>query len=539
MKTFVLPPGYHVELVASEPMVEEPILIDWDTQGRMWVVEMLGYMQDLPASSELEPSGRVSVLEDTNDDGRMDKKTVFLDGLVLPRAIEILEHGVLVAEPPNLWLARDTNGDLRADTKESVTNTFGRRDANVEHNANGLLWTLDNWIHTSETDTYLRLKNGTFEVRKTLSRGQWGLSQDDAGRIYRNSNESVLHVDVVPTPYYLRNPSLMRTRGSYESLRGAKNEVMTVWPARQTPGVNRGYQSGVLRPDGTLATYTAVAAPTVYRGDTLPADLYGNVFVVEPAGNLVSRIVVSDGGTGLTARKAYENAEFLTSTDERFRPVFLSNAPDGTLYLVDMYRGIIQHRAYVTEYLRDQILSRELEAPARHGRIYRIVHDTTRRRRIASLSKAPSSSLVNALSDPSGWHRDTAQRLLVERGDRSVVVALSEGCADGAALANPPARVVDARRIGQPRAGARDQGARGSLARRSRIGRAACRALAGSTGSGRAAIRGRRADGRCGLGGPASVRGIARGAARERARRDHGEIPRTATAPIPSSSTLR
>ena len=378
MKTFFLPPGYRVELVAAEPMIQEPVLVDFDPQGRLWVVEMLGYMQDMAATTEREPLGRISVLEDTNADGTMDKKTVFLDQLVLPRALKVLDGGVLVAEPPNLWLAKDTNGDLRADTKELVTNTYGRLEANVEHNANSLLWALDNWMHTSETDVYLRLKKGAFEVRKTLSRGQWGASQDDAGRIYRNSNESVLHVDLVPTPYFARNPNLLRTRGSYESLRGETNEVNTVWPVRPTPGVNRGYQTGVLRPDGRLAAFTAVSAPTVYRGDRLPAELRGNVFVVDPAANLVSRILVR--------RRRHEarrhgrrttDTEFLTSTDERFRPVYLSNAPDGTLYIVDMYHGIIQHRDYITEYLRDQILSRKLEAPLGHGRIYRIVHETT------------------------------------------------------------------------------------------------------------------------------------------------------------------
>ena len=306
MKTFVLPPGYRVELVAAEPMIQEPVLVDFDPQGRIWVVEMIGYMQDMAATTEHQPLGRISVLEDTNADGRMDKKTVFLDQLVLPRALKVLSNGVLVAEPPNLWLAKDTNGDLRADTKDLVTNTYGRLEANVEHNANTLLWALDNWMHTSETDVYLRLKKGAFEVQKTLSRGQWGASQDDAGRIYRNSNESVLHVDLVPTPYFARNPNLLRTRGSYESLRGEKNEVNTVWPVRPTPGVNRGYQTGVLRPDGRLAAFTAVSAPTVYRGDDLPAELRGNVFVVDPAANVVSRILVDDDGTKIVARKAYE-----------------------------------------------------------------------------------------------------------------------------------------------------------------------------------------------------------------------------------------
>ena len=426
MKTFQLPPGYRVELVASEPMVQEPVAIDFDAAGRLWVVEMRGYMQDLPATGEREPVGRVSVLEDLNNDGVMDKKTVFLDGLVLPRTIKVLEHGVLIAEPPHLWLARDTNGDLKADTKTEVTNKYGLATANVEHNANSLTWALDNWMHTSEATIDVRFKNGQFEIRNTVSKGQWVASQDDEGRIYRNSNESVLHVDLVPTPYYARNPNLVRTRGSYESLRGDKDENNVVWPARPTPGVNRGYQAGILRPDGRLAKFTSASSPTVYRGDRLPADLRGNLFVLEPAANLVSRLIVSDDGTRLRARKAYENTEFLTSTDERFRPVYLSNAPDGTLYLVDMYHGIIQHRGYVTEYLRDQILSRKLDSANGHGRIYRIVHETTKRDRRPALSNAPSTRLVELLSYPNGWWRDTAQRLLVERGDKSVVPALTK-----------------------------------------------------------------------------------------------------------------
>ena len=425
MKTFHLPPGYRLELVASEPMIEEPVAIDWDANGRLWVLEMPAYMRDLPGTNEREPSGRVSVLEDTNGDGKMDKKTVFLDGLVLPRALKVLERGVLVGEPPNLWLARDTDGDLKADRKDLVTDTYGQEFANVEHNANTLLWALDNWIHTSEVDTFLRLKKGQFEVRKTLSRGQWGASQDDAGRIYRNTNQSALFVDIVPTPYFTRNPHLLRTRGSYETLGG--ENLNRTWPVRPTRGVNRGYQDGILRPDGTLSSYTAVCAPTVYRGTALPSDLYGSVFVAEPAGNLVSRIVVEDDGTMLRGRKAYEGAEFLASSDERFRPVFLSSAPDGLLYVVDMYHGIIQHKGYITEYLRDQILSRKLEGPSGYGRIYRVVHEGSQRdARVPALSKASSAELVETLAHPNGWWRDTAQRILVERDDRSIAGGLKE-----------------------------------------------------------------------------------------------------------------
>ena len=459
MKTFFLPPGYHVELVASEPMVENPILIDWDANGRMWVIEELGYMQDLPATNEREPIGRISVLEDTNHDGKMDKKTVFLDKLVLPRALKVLDHGVLVAEPPHLWLARDTNGDLKADTKELVCDCFGTEMADVEHNANGLLWAMDNWMHTSEADTYLRLKDGKFETRKTLSRGQWGGSQDDFGRVYRNSNSSALSVDLVPTPYYARNPNLLRMRGSYEFMDDG-NDLNQTFPARINKGVNRGYVDGQLRADGTLATYTGTNSPTVYRGDRLPAELSGNVFIAEPTGNLISRIIVTDTGTTLRGRKAYENTEFMTSTDERFRPVYLSSAPDGTLYIVDMYHGIIQAKVYITEYLRDHILAHKLEAPINMGRIYRIVHDTTKRDGPPALGSATPAQLVATLSHPNGWWRDTAQRLLVERAAPSVIPALKALAGNAKDPRYSVARAVDARRHGQPRPSPCDQSPR-------------------------------------------------------------------------------
>jgi hypothetical protein len=163
----------------------------------------------------------------------------------------------------------------------------------------------------------------------------------------------------------------------------------------------------------------------VYRGDRLPADLSGNVFVADPAANLVSRIILSDDGTTLRARKAYDRGEFLASTDERFRPVYLSNAPDGTLYIADMYRGIIEHRISITTYLRDQIVARKLDRPTGFGRIYRVVHDSTRRDTTRPLTRATPAQLVQALSHPNGWRRDTAQRLLVERGAQVVIPSLT------------------------------------------------------------------------------------------------------------------
>jgi mono/diheme cytochrome c family protein/glucose/arabinose dehydrogenase len=426
LKTFYMPPGYRLELVASEPLIQEPVAIDWDTDGRLWAVEMPGFMANITGSNELDPIGRVVVLEDVNGDGRMDKRTVFADGLVLARSVKVLDRGVLVAEPPNVWLMRDIDGDLRMDTKELVTNRYGRREGDPQNNANGFDWAQDNRMHTAgQADIQLRLKNGIFEVEQTLQRGEWGVTHDDAGRVYRNTNESALHVDLVPTAYFARNPGLLRTRGSYERFADTDSGLNIIWPVRPNPGTNRAYQVGIDRADGTLEKFTAVCAPLVYRGDRLPSDLYGNVFVAEPAANLVSRLMISDDGRALGARRAYERGEFLASTDERFRPVFLSNAPDGTLYVVDMYRGIIEHRLSLTIYLRDYILGKQLEQHTGFGRIYRVMHDTTRRDPSRLLSNASSAQLVETLSHANGWHRDTAQRLLVERGDKSIVPALT------------------------------------------------------------------------------------------------------------------
>jgi mono/diheme cytochrome c family protein len=427
LNTFYMAPGYHLELVASEPLVQDPIVMDWDLQGRLWVVEMPGFVPDLQVPEPfMDPIGKIVVLEDTNRDGKMDKRTVFADGLVLARSLKVLDTGVLVAEPPNVWLMKDTNGDLKMDKKELVTDSYGRREARVEQNANGFYWGLDNWMHTAESDVLLRFKDGKFEVQKTLPRGEWGVTHDDAGRIYRNTNESVLHADLVPTQYYMRNPNLLRTRGSYERLADDANTANIVWPVRRNPGTNRAYQVGIDREDGTLAKFTSVCAPMIYRGDRLPADVYGNAFAAEPAANLVSRVVIDDTGSGLRVRKAYERGEFLASTDERFRPVWLSNAPDGTLYIVDMYRGVIQQRADITEYLRDHIITHKLEKPTGLGRIYRVVHETTRRDTTTGAGgRLTSAQLVDLLSHPNGWWRDTAQRLLVERGDRSVAADLA------------------------------------------------------------------------------------------------------------------
>jgi glucose/arabinose dehydrogenase/mono/diheme cytochrome c family protein len=426
MRTFKLPPGFQVQLVASEPLVEVPIAMTFDPNGRIYVLEMRGFMPNPDAIGEKEPVGRVTILEDTDGDGRMDKRTTFLDGLVMPRALALVRDGVLVAEPPHLWFCRDKDGDGKSDEKIEVATDYGSQ-ANPEHTANGLLWALDNWIYSANYTFRLRNTDGRWVKEPTINRGQWGIAQDDFGRLFFNSNSDQLRADFIPS-YYVNK------RGMTAKLKGLNEQVakdQSAWPIRVNPGVNRGYEPKQLRDDGTLATVTAACGPVIYRGDIFPDEFKGNAFVCEPSGNIVKRDVLTEKDGVITGKNAYARSEFLASTDERFRPVNLYTGPDGALYVVDMYHGILQHRIYMTSYLRKQVEERGLDKPQNQGRIYRIVHEGKKPGPKPSLANAATDDLLNALTHPNGWWRDTAQRLLVEKADVSAVPRLRQLAATG------------------------------------------------------------------------------------------------------------
>lgn len=427
LKAFKLEPGFRIELVAAEPLIHDPVAMSFDANGRIWVVEMRGYMQTIDGKGENEKVGSIAILEDTDGDGKMDKRTVFLDGLVMPRAICVLGEGALISEPPNLYYWKDTNGDGKADEKILVANDYAKQSdyatlgpkANPEHASNGLMWALDNWIYSADHTTRFRFVDGEFKREPTNFRGQWGISQDDYGRIVYNSNSDQFRMDMVPSQYLTRNPFYREAVGV--NVDPIKNQ--STYPARVTPGVNRGYQTNTLK-DGKLAKFTAACGPVIYRGDNFPKEYYGNAFVCEPSANLIKRNILTDKDGVVTGKQAYDDREFLASVDERFRPVNAYNGPDGALYIVDLHRGLIQHRIFLTSYLRAQTEDRNLQAPIGLGRIYRVVNANKPLAKAPKLAKAEPATLVKTLSTGNGWQRDTAQRLLVERAPAAAVAEL-------------------------------------------------------------------------------------------------------------------
>ena len=418
-KTFQLEPGLTIQLVASEPMVQEPVTMTFDADGRLWVIEMRGYMTDIDGNNEEKPNGRVLVLEDTNGDGQMDKSHVYMDSLVMPRALALVPGGALIAENNSLWLTQDKNNDGKADSKTLVDPTYAANGL-PEHSDNGLWRGMDNWYYSAKSRLRYRLNNGRWQRDSTEFRGQWGISHDDKGHLMYNYNWSQLHADLVPPNYLSRNKHHKPTTGIDHGLTIDRR----VYPARSTPAVNRGYIPGTLSKNERLQEFTAACSPLAYRGTALPVAYQGNAFVCEPAGNLIKRNVVETNGLLISAKDPHPGTEFLASTDERFRPVALATGPDGALYVADMYRGIVQHKAYMTPYLRKQILDRNLVQPVHDGRIWRIVPEGWQAKKTKKLSDAPTADLVAELANPDGWHRDMAQKLLVERNDRNAAPAL-------------------------------------------------------------------------------------------------------------------
>ncbi|MFZ9879796.1 MAG: DUF7133 domain-containing protein [Phycisphaerales bacterium] len=416
LATFAIDDRYRIELVACEPLVEAPVAFEFGPDGRLWVVEMRGYMRDADGAGEREPNGCIKVLEDTDGDGRMDKATVFLDGLVMPRGIALWRDGLLVIEPPHLMFARDTNGDGRADSTRIMASGFAG-DGNPEHAGNGLHYALDNAFVCSQHPYRFVPDGDSLRAEPVSPHGQWGIGEDAVGRLYYSPNSDPLLVDLVPKQYAARNLS----QKGFEGVPARAATDMRVFPSHLTPGVNRGYQKGVLK-DGRLANFTGACAPHVHDGVAMGSDMSDCALVCEVAGNLVHRYRLDEKDGRVVATPADGERSFWTSTDERFRPVYAASGLDGAIYVADMYRGVIQHRMFMTTFLRQQVEARGLELPVDAGRIWRIVpKDGLKSGAVPrDLSRANSLQLVPLLVHAEKPVREMARRLLVERREAAV-----------------------------------------------------------------------------------------------------------------------
>jgi mono/diheme cytochrome c family protein len=470
-KGFILPTGYRMELVAAEPDVISPTIIEFDGNGRMYVGEMISYMMDANASREHEPISRISRWESTKGDGRYDKRTVFVDRLVAPRMILPLQDGVILTsetDSDDLVKWTDTNGDGVADKREVVFSGIGQSgDANIEHQKAGLLWNMDNWIYTTYNPFRIRWTPSGFVREPTAPNGgQWGLASDDDGKpwfVDAGGERGPMNFQY-PIHYGAFTPCPAAGRGGRAGgaasappptpdpncppgmENGFEKDFAVVWPAPSI-GDMQGGPYRIRMPVQNLNHFTAATGPAIFRGDRLPADLKGHLLFTEPVGRLIRRAAI-DNLEGLTQlRNVYPGSEFINSQDQLFRPVNISNAPDGTLYIADMYHGIIQELQWSGpgSYLRAKIEQYQLDKVASHGRIWRLRYDG--RPAVAAtktnigqpaipaitpnfapprmFSETPAQ-LVAHLSHPNGWWRDTAQRLLILKQDKSVVPALQQ-----------------------------------------------------------------------------------------------------------------
>lgn len=436
LKSFQLPPGFRMELVAAEPQVVDPVAMAFDAQGRLFVVEMPDYPMG-------ERAGRVKLLRDGDGDGRFERSTVFADHLRFPNGVLPWKGGILVTAAPDIVYLQDTNGDDRADTRRVVLTGFAA--TNPQLRLNGLRYGLDNWIYAAypkvgRPDRYrkefgdlgspirfpdrpgltpvdvfgkgmdLRFRPEEGRLEPVAGNSQFGNTFDRWGNRFTVwHNNHVRHV-VIQAHYLLRNPYLA-VESAMEFLSDHGNAA-TLYPITKDP---------LHIHESEIGHFTSSCGISVYEGGAFPSEYAGTLFVCDPVHNVIHRDVLDRRGATFVARRGHEASEFLASSDSWFRPVFTTLGPDGALYVVDFYRKIVEHPEWMPLEMMDRA---DFSAGSDRGRIYRIVHESGGPWLIPRLQRAGTAELVGALTHQSLWWRLMAQQLLVERQDRTAAPEL-------------------------------------------------------------------------------------------------------------------
>tara|TARA_R110002111_G_scaffold227346_1_gene288832 strand:- start:77839 stop:83043 length:5205 start_codon:yes stop_codon:yes gene_type:complete len=429
LKTIQVKPGFHVELVAAEPLVQDPVAFDWGPDGKLWVAEMADYPLGIDEKGTF--AGRVRYLEDTNGDGKYDKSILFLDGLGYPTGVMAWRNGVIVTTAPEVFYAEDTNGDGKADLHESLYTGFG--EGNQQHRVNGLRWGLDNWVYLANGDSGGELVSVKTKEKLNLSRRdlrirpdtglmdpqsgqtQFGRERDDWGNWFGSNNSNPAFHYALADHYLRRNKDLIAPDPKAQV--SIQPGAATIFPVSRTQErfndlnkVNR---------------ITSACGLCFYRDQLFGPEYGGNSFICEPVHNLVHREIVSPQGTTFTSRRAEseQDSEFMASTDNWFRPTMARTGPDGALWVADMYRHVIEHPQWIPQEMQEKL---DLRAGKEQGRIYRVVRDNTPLRPIPRLDRLSNTELVQVLESPNGTQRDMAHQLIVSRNDKTLVSELNK-----------------------------------------------------------------------------------------------------------------
>ncbi|MEO6290529.1 MAG: PVC-type heme-binding CxxCH protein [Ginsengibacter sp.] len=439
LTTFRLPEGFKMELVASEPLVADPVAMDVDENGNMYVVELHGYPLD---TSGL---GKIKLLTDSDGDGIPDKSTLFADHLRLPTGIMRWKKGVLVVDVPDIIYLEDSDNDGKADIKRTMIT--GIALTNPQHIANTPIFGLDNWIYLAHMGTVtprvsmefsdsgsivrfvdnataktlprnadgrnVRFKPDTYEMEMLSGYTQYGQTFDNWGHHLSTDNSDHLYHEVIAARYLQRNPNLLVEDASdFIPDHGNNCEVYPI----------------TINPENQLLTgrgiVTSSCGVTWYQGGLFPDSFKNVTFIAEPVSNIVHADRINEKGATFTASRVYQKKEFLASTDGWFRPVQFYIGPDGALYVIDYYRQIIEHPEWMSEDVNN---SGALYNGAEKGRIYRITPTATPKMdwlNKINLGKASTVELVQTLTSNNIWWRRSAQRLLMDRKDTNAISLL-------------------------------------------------------------------------------------------------------------------